>query len=165
MIRWALAAGSRVLLHPAFRPDSLLDEIVRHGGTHLAFGDDMLGRMHAAWSERRRELGSLRWVGIGDFNGDSHRLARWLADEFGTETVGVYGSSEVFALISLWSTRDCLPGRWNGGGHLVGPAMSMRIQADDGSLAVAGGEGGRSARPDAMSSTRSSVPVPSGEVA
>lgn len=134
-------AGSPVLLHPSFDPDALLDDIVRFGGSHVAFGDDMLLRMEQAWRARGRDLSCIRWVGIGDFIGESQRLARWMRDDFGTETVGVFGSSEVFALTTMWSTSDPIPARWAGGGHLVSVEMSVRVVGEDGAPLPAGEQG------------------------
>ncbi|WP_153505137.1 AMP-binding protein [Cumulibacter manganitolerans] len=133
-------AGGAVLLHPSFDPEALLDDIAAYGGTHVAFGDDMLGRIHLAWQARHRDLSSLRWIGIADFNGESHALARWAKAEFGTETVGVYGSSEVFALTTFWSVDDPEPQRWSGGGHLVNAGMQVRV-TDDGKPVAAGVQG------------------------
>lgn len=140
-IMGAIAAGATVLLHPVFDAGELLAGMAAHRATHIASGDDILERLRSAWASDRRDLSAMRWIGIGDFNGDSHRVAQWARDEFGTSTVGVYGSSEVFALTSTWSIDDELPLRWNGGGHLVNDTTEVRVVGDDGAVLPYGDEG------------------------
>ncbi|WP_029087951.1 AMP-binding protein [Brevibacterium album] len=131
----ALFGGAGVLIQPAFEPDALLHAWTRLGGTHYVGGDDMLARVREAWQESPADLRTWRWTGIADFQGMSERIAAWSASEFGTSTVGVYGSSEVFALTSFWTpaTED---GPRTGGGRLVAEDYAYRIvdPATDGPL-------------------------------
>src|SRR5699024_7746931 len=60
------------------------------------------------------------WTGLGDFQGMSEEIAAWSRDRFGTETVGVYGSSEVFALTSFGTSGGDAGHRVGGGGRRVG---------------------------------------------
>ncbi len=70
----------------------------------------------------------MRWLGIADFLGRSHDIARWASDEAGgAQTTGVFGSSEVFALALLWSSDDPESVRWNGGGRPVESAIDVRV--------------------------------------
>lgn len=131
----ALLGGASVLMHPAFDAGLLLREIERFRATHYAGADDMLHRLRLAWDEDPRDLSSWRWVGIGDFEGKSRAIAAWMHEQFGTEVVGVYGSSELFALTAFWSARIQDPQIRRGGGGLpVSDRIEVRIAdpLDDG---------------------------------
>ncbi|MGI5440196.1 AMP-binding enzyme [Streptomyces shenzhenensis] len=41
--------------------------------------------------------------------------------------MGIYGSSEVFALLTFWRADDDAPGRWLGGGRPPSPEAELRI--------------------------------------
>lgn len=123
----ALAGGASVLLHPVFDPEALLDDWERFGGTHYVGGDDMIARVRAAWEGRRRDLSIWRWWGVADFQGMSAELAAWSAGEFGTVTSGVYGSSEVFSLLTFWEDSVPPAQRVRGGGRLSAPDYAYRI--------------------------------------
>src|SRR5205807_2765512 len=112
----ALAGGAACLLEPVFDPDAVLDDMARWGVTHVVGGDDLVGRLADVCRERPRDLSAWRWLGVADFLGRSTELARWARHEFGTITSGVYGSSEVFALATLWPPDEPAPRRWSGGG-------------------------------------------------
>lgn len=123
----ALFGGAAVLLQAVFEPGRLLRAWHAHGGTHYVGADDMLSRVKAAWEADPLPLDTWRWTGIGDFQGVSRELAAWSEREFGTETGGVYGSSEIFALTSFWHQDVGTDLAWSGGGRLVSPEYSYRI--------------------------------------
>ena len=123
----ALFGGAAVLLQAVFEPARLLRAWHAFGGTHYVGADDMLSRVKAAWEAERLPLDTWRWTGIGDFQGVSKELAAWSAREFGTETGGVYGSSEIFALTSFWHPDVGTDLAWSGGGRLVSPEYTYRI--------------------------------------
>ena len=126
-----LAAGATVLLEPTFDADRVLDHVAEHRVTHLASGDDLVLRLHEAWTGRgRRDLSSWRWWGVADFQGRSHELAAWLGEQ-GTTVAGVYGSSEVFALAATWPDDEPAPGRLAGGGRVVHPDIAVRVVDPD----------------------------------
>lgn len=126
-----LAAGATVLLEPTFDADRVLDHVATHRVTHLAGGDDLVLRLHEAWSARPRDLTSWRWWGVADFQGRSHELAAWLGAEAGTQVSGVYGSSEVFALTAAWPADEPAPTRWTGGGRVAHPGIAVRVVDPD----------------------------------
>ncbi len=136
----AVAAGSSLLMHPSFRPDQLAMQIPKFRISAFAFGDDMLARLREEWEKQGADFGSLRWTGVADFNGDSQQYAEWL-ESLGAHATGVYGSSEVFALISMWPTSVSAPQRWAGGGTLVGADMEFRIVDEAGELVPDGEKG------------------------
>ncbi|WP_326600765.1 AMP-binding protein [Rhodococcus sp. PD04] len=124
----ALAGGGALLMETVFDPDAVLRRMHEVGVTHAVGADDLFGRLYDAWHDGERvDLSALRWVGIADFLGRSHEIARWLRDEFGTHTSGVFGSSEVFALAMLWNADDPESVRWNGGGRAVDTAIELRV--------------------------------------
>ena len=125
-----LAAGATVLLEPTFDADRVLDHVAEHRVTHLASGDDLVLRLHEAWSARPRDLSSWRWWGVADFQGRSHELAAWLGEQ-GTRVAGVYGSSEVFALAATWPDDEPAPARLAGGGRVVHPDIAVRVVDPD----------------------------------
>ena len=127
-----LAAGAAVLLEPVFDADQVLDDMAAVGVTHLASGDDLVLRLVEACRAHRRDLSAWRWWGVADFQGRSRELAAWLADEFGTATAGVYGSSEVFALTATWPLDEPTPSRWAGGGRVVHPGIEVRVAGGSG---------------------------------
>ncbi|PXY24835.1 acyl-CoA synthetase [Prauserella coralliicola] len=127
----AIAGGAACLLEPVFDEHAVLGDMARWQSTHLVGGDDLVGRLAAAWQAEPRRLPSWRWLGIADFLGRSRELAEWALREFGTVTTGVYGSSEAFALTAFWPRDEPAPRRWRGGGRLVSPRIEARI-ADPG---------------------------------
>lgn len=121
----AIAAGSACLLEPVFDPAATLDDMAAHGVTHVVGGDDMISRLADSWAGHPVVLPALRWVGVADFIGRTQDVARW-AERFGALTSGVYGSSEVFALLLVWADSDPSPRRWRGGGRAAGPETEIR---------------------------------------
>lgn len=133
----AILGGAAVLLHPVFDEHRLVADMAAFRATHYVGADDMLVRLRAAWERTRGDLSSWRWIGIADFEGKSRALAAWTAAEFGTDTVGVYGSSELFALTAFWSPDTDEARRWGGGGHPVSADIHVRVAdpLDDSPLA------------------------------
>jgi acyl-CoA synthetase (AMP-forming)/AMP-acid ligase II len=125
----ALAGGAACLLEPVVDAEAVLDDMARWGVTHVVGGDDLVGRLVDACRERPRDLSAWRWLGLADFAGRASELARWALRELGTVTSGVYGSSEVFALATVWPQDEPVPSRWAGGGRLV--SADMRARAVD----------------------------------
>lgn len=138
----AIAGGAVCVLEPVFDDETVVDDMARHGVTHVVGADDMLVRLHDAWHAHRRDLSTWRWTGMADFLGRSHEIAAWTRDEFGTRTTGVYGSSEVFALTLFWPPDEPEPRRWNGGGRPVSTATEVRTIDPVTEDAVAVGEQG-----------------------
>lgn len=137
----ALAAGGVCLFEPVFDAGAVLDDMAGHAVTHVAAGDDLVVRLADEHRDRPRVLDAWRWWGAADFQGRAHELAQWAADRFGTETTGLYGSSEVFALTALWPAAEPAPGRWLAGGRVVHPGIEVRAVDPDGRVLPPGDEG------------------------
>lgn len=123
----AIFAGAQLLLHPVFNEQNLVRDIEQFRGSHYVGADDMLSRVVSAWKETGADLSSLSWVGIADFQGQSRELAAWAAREFSTITVGVYGSSEIFALALFWEPETNEKRRFGGGGFRASDEMVVRV--------------------------------------
>lgn len=123
----ALFGGAGVLIQPVFDHHDLVRAWMRLGGTHYVGGDDMLSRVRDAVADLDADLAGWRWTGIADFQGMSEEIAQWAHDRYGTVTVGVYGSSEVFALTSFWTPDSPEEAQVLGGGRLVADDYSYRI--------------------------------------
>lgn len=121
-----LLAGGALVLTPSFDADVALDLMERLGVTHVTCADDVSGRLMRAWQDRPRDLSAFRRLLIGDFYGESARIAAWAEAETGATVVGIYGSSEIFALTGFWSATDPLPLRHRAGGRLVTDGMEVR---------------------------------------
>ena len=133
-----LAAGGTCVLEAVFDAGRMARDVGAHHVTHLVGGDDMLGRLMVedppAWPECRRGA-------IADFGGRAAEVARW-ADERGTALSGVYGSSELFALISTWPAELPLAERVPAGGEPVSPGIEVRaVDPETGAVCPAGESG------------------------
>ncbi|WP_084215833.1 AMP-binding protein [Pseudonocardia spinosispora] len=122
-----LAAGALCVFEPVFDADAVLDDMAARSVTHVVGGDDLVLRLAETWRDTPRDLSAWRWWGVADFQGRSRELAAWARDEFGTSTSGVYGSSELFALTSLWPADEPPPVRWVGGGRVVHDGIEVRV--------------------------------------
>ncbi|MGD9988667.1 AMP-binding protein [Pseudonocardia sp.] len=121
-----LAAGGVCLFVPVFDADVVVDLMATHGVTHVAAGDDMVLRLRAAHDARPRDLSAWRWWGAAEFQGRLRELAGWAAD-LGVVTSGVYGASELFALLAMWPDAEPVPDRWRAGGRVAHPGIEVRV--------------------------------------
>lgn len=138
----AILGGAAVLMHPVFNERNLVQDMAQFGATHYVGADDMLVRIKKAWEQNPVDLSAWRWIGIADFEGKSRALAEWTEQEFGTRTVGVYGSSELFALTAFWTPDTVESVRLGGGGYPVSPDISVRAVDPLDDSPVADGEEG-----------------------
>jgi acyl-CoA synthetase (AMP-forming)/AMP-acid ligase II len=122
-----LAAGGACVLVPVFDAATVVTDMAEHRVTHVVGGDDLLGRIVDAWRADPRPLPAFRAGGIADFAGRAEEVVRWAQDEHAASIVGVYGSSELFALTALWPLELELPDRIRGGGRLVSDAIEVRV--------------------------------------
>lgn len=105
-------------------------------------GDDLVLRLAEAWRARPRPLARWRWWGGADFQGRLRELADWARSEFGTSTTGLYGSSELLALTTMWPPDEPTPRRWTAGGRPVHDGITVRVgPLDTGEPLEAGREG------------------------
>lgn len=138
----AVTSGGIALMEPVFRPGPVLRHMSEIGVTHLASADDVNAKLMAAWHEHPVPLERWQRLLIGDFYGNSMRISSWAEQETGTATYGIYGSSELFALVSFWGERDPAPARWRGGGRPVSSRIEVRAVDPGSGDPVAAGEVG-----------------------
>lgn len=124
----AVFAGAAILLHPTFNEKLLVTAMAEYEATHFVGADDMLTRIEAAWREEPMDLSAWRRIHMADFLGRTHEVAQWAADEFGTVAAGIYGSSELFALLAFWAPETELPRRWGGGGIPISAEIEVRVR-------------------------------------
>jgi fatty-acyl-CoA synthase len=137
-----IAAGGTCLLEPSFSPDWIVANMARFGVTHVIGGDDIVARLIDAWKARPCALPRWRRLLLADFNGKATELAAFAEATFGLTASGVYGSSELFALASVWPASVPAPARWRGGGRPVSSAIEVRCaDPQTGEVATAGANG------------------------
>lgn len=138
----AIAAGGTALLEPTFDTEVVVRHMAEFAVTHLASADDVGGRLMAQWREHPVDLGAWRRMLLGDFYGNSMQVAAWTDDELDIPTLGIYGSSETFALAAFWREHDPSPARRRGGGHPVSDGIEVRAVDPVTGGAPTGGEPG-----------------------
>lgn len=123
----ALCAGGALVMQPSFDGPQAVELMERHRVTHMTSADDVGLRIKEAWERNPRDLSAFRRFLFGDFYGQSLQVARWFEEKTGGTAVSIYGSSEVFALLTLWLGDDGASDRWVGGGRASSPRAELRI--------------------------------------
>ena len=123
----AIAADKPLVMSPSFEAAAAAADVRRHRITHVNCTDDMLAQMLAAAPEDDA-LASIRLVGYASFNPALADLpAR--AGARGVKVVGLYGSSELQALLAHQDESASVEARTLGGGRLLAP--EGKVQARD----------------------------------
>ena len=121
-----LAAGAPNVLTPLFTPGAAADAVRRHRVTHFMGTDDMYAGM-LALREEPEPFPSLRLCGYALFNPTLEDFAaRTLAR--GVPLIGLYGMSEVGALMAVQKIDAPLEDRLAGGGYPVAPEAVVRVR-------------------------------------
>jgi fatty-acyl-CoA synthase len=136
----ALAAGRPLIMYPSFDAVECANAVRRHGVTHANATDEMIAQMLAATPETPA-FPSARFFGFAAFSPALVDLpAR--AQARGLKLVGLYGSSELQALLARQSEAAPLPERGVAGGHPVSEETRVRTRdPDTGSLLAHGAAG------------------------
>ncbi len=121
-----LAAGAPNVLAPLFTPGEAADAVRRHRVTHFMGTDDMYAGM-LSLREELEPFPSLRLCGYALFNPtledfETKTLAR------GVPLIGLYGMSEVGALMAVQKIDAPLEDRLAGGGYPVAPEAAVRVR-------------------------------------
>ena len=121
-----LAAGAPNVLSPLFTPGEAAEAVRRHRVTHFMGTDDMYAGM-LALREEPEPFPSLRLCGYALFNPtledfEAKTLAR------GVPLIGLYGMSEVGALMAVQKIDAPLEDRLAGGGYPVAPEAAVRVR-------------------------------------
>ncbi|MEO6957810.1 MAG: AMP-binding protein [Antricoccus sp.] len=123
----ALASGAKVLLEPVFNESQILANMAKYAVTHMFAGDDMMVRLRTAWESSQEDLSTWRIGGIANFMGKVPQIAAWAAQTYNAACLGVYGMSELFALMTRRNVDDPISLRYTPGGRLVSADYGVRI--------------------------------------
>lgn len=122
----ALASGGRLLFSPVWQAEDDADAIVRHGVTHMHASDTAIAallKLPQASSFAR----TLRCVGYASFSpGEADIVER--AESFGLRLIGLYGSSELQALLAGQDPQAPAAERGQGGGRMVSDVARVRVR-------------------------------------
>lgn len=124
----ALAAGGALVMQPAFDGAHALNLMERHAVTHMTAADDIGAAVKAAWEKEPRDLSAFERFLFGDFYGKSAEVAEWVETHTSGTAASIFGSSEVFALLTFWPASEGDEARLSiGGGQAASDATELRI--------------------------------------
>lgn len=123
----ALAVGAPMVTSALIDPGVCAAQIAHHGVTHTFANNELLDRILMAATARDLSLVSLRVVGFASFAPSLEDLpAR--AEQAGIRLLGLYGSSELQALVAAQPLDDPLEARQRPGGCLIDPSARLRVR-------------------------------------
>jgi fatty-acyl-CoA synthase len=122
----ALAAAAPVVMFPTFDAGESAQAVLRHGVTHTHASDEMIGRMLEAVPGTPAFPGA-RFFGYASFSPAYADLPQ-RAEARGLTVVGVYGMSEVQALVARQDAAAPLGERRLAGGRCVAPEARVRAR-------------------------------------
>lgn len=138
----ALAAGSTVLLPAAFDAAESAHAVAEHRVTHWHAADGMMRAVLDVAASEGLSLRSWREGAYAAFAGGGPDLVREIEETVGARVTGVYGASEVFALLARWP-REWDPGRRGVcGGIPVSPDLEVRAVHPESGQVLPHGESG-----------------------
>lgn len=120
-------AGRPVITNPVWDPALAASWIHRYGATHMHGVDDAIAQVLGEAEPSGSTLASLRYCGFGAFN-PARRDIVDVADAHGLKIVGLYGSSEIQALVSRQSEEAPSRVRAQAGGRLISPFAKARAR-------------------------------------
>lgn len=136
----ALAAARPAVLMPAFDAGEAVRLIEAHEVTFTNGSDEMLERVLAAADPPER-IASLREAGFANFGADPERLVA-RGDELGKRFFGLYGSSEMQALMARQPSDADAETRATAGGAPVSGETDVRVRDRDSGELLPPGETG-----------------------
>jgi fatty-acyl-CoA synthase len=122
----ALAAGAPIVMHPTFDAAESARAVLRHRVTHTHASDEMIGRMLEA-VPGTPAFPSARFFGYASFSPAYADLPQ-RAEARGLTVVGLYGMSEVHALMARQSENAPFAERVRAGGRCVAPEGRVRAR-------------------------------------
>jgi fatty-acyl-CoA synthase len=135
-----LAAGRPMVSMAAFEPGEAGRLVRAHQVTHMYGSDDLFHRMLESAGEAR-PFPSLRLCGYAAFNAALDTIVAE-GDQRGVTFVGVYGSSELQALITCQRSDAPAEERSQGGGYPTAPEIRFRARDPDSGELLASGKPG-----------------------
>lgn len=127
----ALLAGAGLVLQSAFDAHEAVRWFQDEQITHAYGPDNLLGAIADA-AAAPADLVSWRGAAFANFSGDGVRVAERIETSFGVPMRGVYGASEILAMVSVWPSESDPAVRHQSGGVPVSPDIGVRAvsQAD-----------------------------------
>ena len=122
----AFAAAKPVVLMPAFETAEMLELLAHHKVTHFNGSDDMIDRLLAA-SDSDEPFRHVAFAGYGAFNSSLDDIVE-RAEARGLRLVGLWGMSEMQALVALRDPAADAAERKRMGGALVSPGARARVR-------------------------------------
>lgn len=135
-----IAGQGPVFFYPGTDPAEAAQAVRRHGITHTNATDDFIARMLAVVPEDP-PFPSARFFGYAAFTPALSELAV-AAGTRGLKLVGLYGSSELQALLARQSVEAPVEQRTNAGGTLVAPGGRVRARDPESAKVLADGAAG-----------------------
>lgn len=120
----ALAAGVPIVCNPVFDARRAADAVARHRITHAYLNNEAVLRMLDAAPDH--DYSSVRLFGFASFAPGLDTLPQRAA-RHGIAMTGLYGSSELIALVAGQPTDDA-PRRYLPGGRLIYPEARVRVR-------------------------------------
>lgn len=137
----AVAGRATTLIDERFVPEDTVAAFVADGVTHYFAADDMLGRVLETGRLAGAEL-AWREGGFANFVNAGPTVAARIERDHDVRLTGLYGMSEVFALLARWPPAMPLPARARAGGVPVDDALEVRvIDPDSGTVRDVGVDG------------------------
>lgn len=136
----ALAAGATLIIQSTFNPTEAAQLIDHHHIHHINGPDEMFFRLLDA-TDAPRPFPSLRWCGAASFSSPPQEMiAR--SEARGLRLVGIYGMSEIQALLSYQPPDGAPEERMFGGGAAVWEDAEIRVRDRDSGELLPPGEDG-----------------------
>jgi fatty-acyl-CoA synthase len=136
----AMAAGRPLVLMPSWDAAEAVDQISRHGVTHLNATDDAIAQLLAA-TPLTPALPSVEFVGYAAFSPALDTIVE-AADARGLKLVGLYGISEIQALFARQDHHAGIAERKLAGGRPVNAEARVRARDPESGRILAHGESG-----------------------
>jgi len=136
----ALAAAKPTILTTAFDAEESVRLIAGHNVTYFNGSDDMIDRMLAIAGDRK-PFRQVQSVGFGMFNSELADIVE-RADGAGLTLTGLWGMSELQALVAWRDPGAGAEERAKAGGSLVSPTAQVRVRGPDSGELLGVGEAG-----------------------
>jgi fatty-acyl-CoA synthase len=134
----ALSAGRPTLMAPAWDPAQAARDIVAHRITHINGTDEAAAQL---LDIPGASFAHVQLFGYASFNPDQAEIVA-RADARGLKLVGLYGASELQALLARQPEEAAPQDRMLGGGRLVSPLARVRTRdPESGQLLAHGAQG------------------------
>jgi fatty-acyl-CoA synthase len=130
----ALASGAPAVMPASFDAAAAAEAIARYGITHFHAADNMIRDVLAVAAERGVDLHTWREGAFAAFSGGGADLVRDVERAAGARITGVYGASELFALVARWPRDWDADARSLGGGFPVGDIEVRAADPDTGAV-------------------------------